>query len=123
MHWKKRCLGIISAEMKMERSASTGVGNDTASERFMMRKYIIDSITYWAKNFHLDGFRFDLMGIHDIETMNEIRIALDEIDPSIIMLGEGWNLNTNLPPSEKAVQQMRIVCPVWLISMMHCAKR
>ena len=83
----------------------TGVGNDTASERFMMRKYIIDSITYWAKNFHLDGFRFDLMGIHDIETMNEIRIALDEIDPSIIMLGEGWNLNTNLPPSEKAVQQ------------------
>lgn len=48
---------------------------------------------------------FDLMGIHDIEAMNEIRIALDEIDPSIIMLGEGWNLNTNLPPSEKAVQQ------------------
>ena len=86
-------------------SNGTGVGNDTASERFMMRKYIIDSITYWAKNFHLDGFRFDLMGIHDIETMNEIRIALDEIDPSIIMLGEGWNLNTNLPPSEKAVQQ------------------
>ena len=86
-------------------SNGTGVGNDTASERYMMRKYIIDSITYWAKNFHMDGFRFDLMGIHDVETMNEIRIALDAIDPSIIMLGEGWNLNTNLPPSEKAVQQ------------------
>ena len=86
-------------------SNGTGVGNDTASERYMMRKYIIDSITYWAKNFHMDGFRFDLMGIHDVETMNEIRIALDAIDPSIIVLGEGWNLNTNLPPSEKAVQQ------------------
>ncbi|MGB9342564.1 type I pullulanase [Trichococcus sp.] len=86
-------------------SNGTGVGNDTASERYMMRKYIIDSILYWAKNFHMDGFRFDLMGIHDVETMNEIRVALDAIDPSIIMLGEGWNLNTNLPPSEKAVQQ------------------
>lgn len=55
--------------------------------------------------------------------MNEIRIALDEIDPSIIMLGEGWNLNTNLPPSEKAVQQNADRMPGVLISMMHCAKR
>ncbi|CZQ97269.1 immunoglobulin e-set [Trichococcus palustris] len=86
-------------------SNGTGVGNDTASERYMMRKYIVDSITYWAKNFNLDGFRFDLMGIHDVDTMNVIRAALDEIDPSIIMLGEGWNLNTNLAPSEKAIQQ------------------
>ena len=86
-------------------SNGTGVGNDTASERYMMRKYIVDSITYWARNFNLDGFRFDLMGIHDVDTMNIVRAALDEIDPSIIMLGEGWNLNTNLAPSEKAVQQ------------------
>lgn len=71
-------------------SNGTGVGNDTASERAMMRKYIVDSVTYWAKNYNLDGFRFDLMGIHDIETMKEVRAALDKIDPSIIVLGEGW---------------------------------
>lgn len=85
-------------------SNGTGVGNDTASERRMMRKYILDSIAYWAEEFHLDGFRFDLMGIHDVQTMNEIRSLLDTIDPSIIVLGEGWNLSTELPESEKAWQ-------------------
>ncbi|MEB8811842.1 type I pullulanase, partial [Bacillus cereus] len=63
----------------------TGVGNDTASERKMMRKFMIDSVTYWAKEYNLDGFRFDLMGIHDYETMNEIRKAVNQIDPSIIL--------------------------------------
>lgn len=82
----------------------TGVGNDTASERAMMRKYIVDSVSYWAENYKLDGFRFDLMGIHDIETMNEVRAALNEIDPSIIILGEGWDLPTNLPAEQKATQ-------------------
>lgn len=70
----------------------TGVGNETASEQPMMRKLMVDSVMYWAEEFAIDGFRFDLMGIHDVETMNEIRRALDTLDPSIIMLGEGWHM-------------------------------
>lgn len=65
-------------------------GNETASERPMMRKYMIESVLYWMKEYHVDGFRFDLMGIHDIETMNEIRKAVNAVDPSIIIYGEGW---------------------------------
>lgn len=68
----------------------SGCGNETASDRAMMRKYMIESVQYWASEYHIDGFRFDLMGIHDIETMNEIRAALDRIDPSIFIYGEGW---------------------------------
>ena len=83
----------------------SGVGNDTASERKMVRKFIVDSVKYWAREYNLDGFRFDLMGIHDIETMNEIRAALDEIDPSIIIIGEGWDLNTPLKADLKANQK------------------
>ena len=83
----------------------TGVGNDTASERHMMRKYIIDSVKYWAKEYHLDGFRFDLMGIHDSVTMNAIREALDKIDPSIIIIGEGWEMSTPLQEDLKASQR------------------
>ena len=65
-------------------------GNETASDRYMFRKYMVDSVKYWAEEYHIDGFRFDLMGLHDIETMKEIREALDKIDPSIIIYGEGW---------------------------------
>ncbi|EJQ80568.1 MULTISPECIES: type I pullulanase [Bacillus cereus group] len=83
----------------------TGVGNDTASERKMMRKFMVDSVTYWAKEYNLDGFRFDLMGIHDYETMNEIRKAVDQIDSSIILHGEGWDLNTPLAAELKANQK------------------
>lgn len=83
----------------------TGVGNDTASERKMMRKFIVDSVKYWATEYNLDGFRFDLMGIHDVETMKEVRDALNKIDPSIIVLGEGWDLNTPLPADQKANQK------------------
>ncbi|MDF9664666.1 type I pullulanase [Bacillus wiedmannii] len=83
----------------------TGVGNDTASERKMMRKFMVDSVTYWAKEYNLDGFRFDLMGIHDYETMNEIRNAVNQIDPSIILHGEGWDLNTPLAAELKANQK------------------
>ncbi|MFX3623227.1 MAG: type I pullulanase [Ectobacillus sp.] len=83
----------------------TGVGNDTASERKMMRKFIVDSVTYWATEYHIDGFRFDLMGIHDVETMNEVRKALDAIDPRIIIIGEGWDLGTPLPADQKANQK------------------
>lgn len=68
----------------------SGYGNETASDRAMMRKYMVESVLYWINEYHIDGFRFDLMGIHDIETMNEIRAAVDKIDPSIFIYGEGW---------------------------------
>ncbi|KMY43933.1 pullulanase [Bacillus sp. FJAT-27916] len=83
----------------------TGVGNDTASERKMMRKFIVDSSTYWANEYKLDGFRFDLMGIHDVKTMNLVRKELKRIDPAFIVHGEGWDLNTPLPAAEKANQK------------------
>ncbi|MCL2084316.1 MAG: type I pullulanase [Oscillospiraceae bacterium] len=69
----------------------SGCGNETASERAMVRKLIVDSVIYWAKEYHIDGFRFDLMALHDIETMNAVRAALDEIDPTILVYGEGWH--------------------------------
>ena len=71
---------------------TSGCGNDVASERSMVRKFIVDSVKYWASEYHLDGFRFDLMGILDVETMNAVRAAVDEVDPSIIIYGEGWNM-------------------------------
>lgn len=80
----------------------SGVGNDTASERLMMRRYIIDSMIFWAEKYHIDGFRVDLMGIHDVDTMNQARQALNDLDPSLLLYGEGWNLNTALPDSRKA---------------------
>lgn len=86
-------------------SNGTGVGNDTASERKMMRKFIVESVAYWAKEYNLDGFRFDLMGIHDVATMNEVKKTLAEIDPTIIVLGEGWDMNTPLPQEQKANQK------------------
>lgn len=84
-------------------SDGTGVGNDIASERLMVRKFILDSVEYWVKEYNVDGFRFDLMGILDIETMNAVRRLIDGIDPSIIVLGEGWNLDTPLPEKDKAI--------------------
>ncbi len=82
----------------------SGCGNDTASERAMMRKYIVDSVVYWAKAYNIDGFRFDLMGNLDITTMKAVRTALNKIDKSIIIIGEGWDLDTTLDDSEKAIQ-------------------
>ena len=83
---------------------NSGCGNDTASERKMMRKYIVDSVTYWAKNYNIDGFRFDLMGLIDTKTMQEVRAALDKIDTSIIVLGEGWDMNSTMDKSEMTIQ-------------------
>lgn len=83
-------------------SNGTGVGNDIASERLMVRKYIVDSVMYWLDEYHIDGFRFDLMGILDIETMNEVRNAVNAVDPDILIIGEGWDLNTPIPPDRKA---------------------
>ncbi|MCQ2146968.1 MAG: type I pullulanase [Bacteroidales bacterium] len=76
-------------------SDASGCGNETASEREMMRKYMIESVKYWINEYHIDGFRFDLMGIHDIETMNQIRAMATEIDPSILIYGEGWTAGTS----------------------------
>lgn len=80
----------------------TGVGNETASEHEMFRKYMIDSLLYWVNEFNIDGFRFDLMGIHDVKTMQMIRWAMDEVDPKIILYGEGWDMGTGLAPYDKA---------------------
>lgn len=71
-------------------SNASGCGNEVASERAMARKYIVESVVYWATEYHIDGFRFDLMGCLDKETMLAVRAALDEVDPSIIIYGEGW---------------------------------
>ncbi|MEI9907069.1 MAG: alpha-amylase family glycosyl hydrolase [Actinomycetota bacterium] len=80
----------------------SGVGNDVASERPMVRKFIVDSVKYWASQYHIDGFRFDLMGLIDITTMQEIRKALDKIDPTILIIGEGWDMGT-LPADQKPI--------------------
>ena len=86
-------------------SNGSGCGNETASERYMFRKYMIDSVLYWAKEYHIDGFRFDLMGLHDLETMRIIRNELNKVDKSIIMYGEGWTCyDTPLNINESAVK-------------------
>ena len=82
---------------------ASGCGNDVASERPMVRKFIVDSVKYWAQEYNFSGFRFDLMGLIDITTMNQVRKELTVIDPSIIVIGEGWNMGT-LPNSQKASQ-------------------
>lgn len=79
----------------------SGCGNETASDRAMVRKYLVDSVVYWATEYHIDGFRFDLMANHDKETMMAIREALDKIDPSIMMYGEGWTGGECMLPSSK----------------------
>jgi pullulanase len=81
-------------------SDASGCGTEIASEREMVRKYIIDSICYWAKEFHVDGFRFDLMGVHDIDTMNQIREAVNAINPGIFIYGEGWAASESPLPEE-----------------------
>lgn len=91
-------------------SNGSGCGNDTASEHLMFRKYMIDSVLYWASEYHIDGFRFDLMGLHDVTTMNQIREALDNLydDGSgkrILMYGEAWNLDTNCAPGTVMANQ------------------
>ena len=78
----------------------SGCGNETASERPMMRKFMIESVLYWMKEYRIDGFRFDLMGVHDIETMNEIRKAVNGVDPTICIYGEGWAAETPQYPAD-----------------------
>ena len=79
----------------------SGCGNETASDHPMMQNYMVQSIQYWMREYHIDGFRFDLMGIHDIETMNEIRDAAVAIDPVVLLYGEGWAAEAPAYPEEK----------------------
>lgn len=83
-------------------SNGSGCGNDIASEHSMVRKFIVDSVIYWAKEYHIDGFRFDLMGLIDIDTMNLLRKKLNMFEKSVMCYGEGWNLNTSLNNNLKA---------------------
>lgn len=86
-------------------SNGSGCGNETASERLLMRKFIVDSVCYWAREYKIDGFRFDLMGLHDIETMNAVAAALKEINPSVLLYGEGWTAGaTTLPQNQQAIK-------------------
>lgn len=80
---------------------ASGCGNETASEMPMMRKYMVESVLYWMKEYHVDGFRFDLMGVHDIETMNAIREAAQAVDPNVFIYGEGWAAATPQLPEDK----------------------
>ena len=90
----------------------SGCGNETASEHAMMRQFMVESVCYWAREYHVDGFRFDLMGIHDQETMRAIRAALDEIDPTILTYGEGWAaMAPALPYEELAMKQWTYKMP------------
>ncbi len=80
---------------------ASACGNETASERHMVRKFIIESLLHWVKEYHIDGFRFDLMGIHDMETMNAISSALREVNPDVFLYGEGWTAGESPLPVEK----------------------
>lgn len=87
---------------------ASGCGNETASDRAMMRRYMVESVKYWIEEYHLDGFRFDLMGIHDAETMRAIRRAADEIDPTILIYGEGWAAQAPQLPAEELAMKANI---------------
>ena len=87
-------------------SDATACGNETASEMPMMRKFMLESVLYWVKEYHIDGFRFDLMGVHDIETMNLISRELHKIKPDILLYGEGWTAGDSpLPEDQRAVKK------------------
>lgn len=96
----------------------SGCGNETASEKEMFRKYMIDSILYWVTEYNIDGFRFDLMGLHDIETMTSIRQAINQIDSRILIYGEGWDMGTGLSPEQKATKANAAKLPGIGFSMM-----
>ncbi|MFD1175594.1 type I pullulanase [Paenibacillus puldeungensis] len=105
IHFSKLVPGYY-LRYKPDRTFSNGAfcGNECASERPMMSKYIVDSVLHWVREYHIDGFRFDLMGLIDVDTMNEIRRQLQEIDPSLMLLGEGWIMDTVLPEAARANQ-------------------
>jgi len=87
-------------------SNASGCGNELATERYMVRRYIINALKYWVKEFHIDGFRFDLMGVIDLKTMQEIRSELNQLDPRLLLYGEGWTADRSpMPESARAIKQ------------------
>ena len=90
-------------------SNGSGCGNELASERSMVRKMMVDSVKYWAEEYHIDGFRFDLMALHDITTMKEIRTTLNEVDESILVYGEGWTGGDSPLSSEEQALKVNTV--------------
>ena len=94
-------------------SDASACGNETASNRAMMRKFMVESVAYWAEEYHIDGFRFDLMAIHDIKTMNLIAERLKEINPNIIIYGEGWTAaDSPFPPEKRAYKSLTYEMPL-----------
>ena len=85
-------------------TSASGCGNDTASERYMYGKFMVESTAYWVKEYHLDGLRFDLMGLHDVETMQEVETAVHKINPKAIIYGEGWTMGATIDGSAQANQ-------------------
>ena len=85
-------------------TSASGCGNDTASERFMFGKFMVDSTAYWTREYHLDGLRFDLMGLHDVQTMQEVEAAVHAINPNAIIYGEGWTMGATIDGSAQANQ-------------------
>ena len=93
-----------------------------------MREYMLESMKYWVNEYHIDGFRVDLMGVHDIETMNDIRRELNAIDPEIFVYGEGWSAGTCAYPHDKlavkaAIHRCLVLRPSLMISVMPCVDR
>ena len=85
-------------------SSASGCGNDTASERYMFGKFMVESVSYWAEEYHLDGFRFDLMGLHDLKTMQNVESAVHTINTSALIYGEGWKMGATIDGSDQANQ-------------------
>lgn len=89
-------------------SDGSGCGNETASEKPLMREFMLESVKYWIDEYHIDGFRFDLMGVHDIETMQQIRAEVNKIDPSIYIYGEGWSAGSCAYPVDKLAMKANV---------------
>ena len=85
-------------------TSASGCGNDTASERYMFNKFMVDSVRYWLSEYDLDGFRFDLMGLHDLGTMQDIESAVHAINPEALIYGEGWTMGATIDGSDQANQ-------------------
>ena len=98
----------INPNTQKKYSNGSGCGNETASEKPMMRRFMVESVKHWVNEYHIDGFRFDLMGCHDIETMNTIRRELDAIDPTLFIYGEGWSAGECALPTEQLATKANV---------------